>query len=214
MNTFLKLIICIIFVLASSHHVYANEIASITAIRKATKLQIFENGSYKNLDYSNNYLDVIEDLFDTSIGREALLAKNEIVPWIEISTGCKMPEKKEILRKIDFLNPALNIENLVGEMAKEIYRIKSQLIICGVKNVIFNVIEENYLISSTSVARKQMRIFSYGIDYSGGIMKNTLNLKSYFQSPEYEISSGSQFDFKYTKEIEYHSKKLFKQLNP
>ena len=220
MKTFLKLFICIISVLASFHHVYANEIASITAIRKATKVTIFENGSYKNLDYNNNdlgkkelYLDVMEDMFELNIGVEAVLAKKEIVPWVEISNICKMPDKKEILRKIDFLNPAASIEDLVGEMAKEIYRIKGQLIECGVKNVMFNVIEERYLISSPSVARKQLVIFSYMIDYSERFMKIKSNLKSSFQSPEFEIKS-THLDFRNTKEFENHSKKLFKQLNP
>ena len=127
--------------------------------------------------------------------------------------SAKMPDKKEILRKIDFLNPTANTEILVGEMAKEIHRIKDQLIECGIKNVIFNVIEERYLISSPSVARKQMVIFSYMIDYSGRFMQIIANLKSSFQSPEFEIKSP-HLDFRNTKEIEHHSKKLFKQLNP
>lgn len=217
MKTFYKLIICIISVLASHHHVYAIEIASITAIRKATKVTIFENGSYKNLDYIGNndrYLDNWEEVFDTNIGSEAFLAKNEIVTWVDVSNICKMPEKKEILRKIEFLNPAKSIENLVGEMAKEIYGIKGQLIECGIKNVIFNVIEEGYLIGPPSVARKQMVIFSYMIDYSERFMKVKSNIKSSFQSPEFQIGSGSQLDFRYAKEIEHHSKKLFKQVNP
>jgi hypothetical protein len=130
-----------------------------------------------------------EELFDANIGSEAFLAKHEIVPWVDVSNICKMLEKKEILRKIDFLNPTKSIENLVGEMAKEIYGIKGQLIECGIQNVIFNVIEEGYLISSPSVARKQMVIFSYMIDYSGRFMKINSNLKSSFQSPEFEIKS-------------------------
>jgi hypothetical protein len=216
MKTFLKLIICIISALASFHHVHAIEIASITAIRKATKVTIFENGSYKNLDYIGNndrYLDNWEELFDANIGSEAFLAKHEIVPWVDVSNICKMLAKKEILRKIEFLNPTKSIENLVGEMAKEIYGIKGQLIECGIQNVMFNVIEEGYLISSPSVARKQMVIFSYMIDYSGRFMKINSNLKSSFQSPEFEIKSP-HLDFRYAKEIENHSKKLFKQLSP
>ena len=220
MKTFLKLIICIISVLASHHQVYANEIASITAMRKATKVTIFENSTYKNSDFNNNdmgrpesYLDYMEDLFDLNIGREAVLAKKEIVPWVDISNICKMPEKKEILIKIDFLNPAASTDSLVSEMAKEIHKIKSQLIECGINNVMFNVIEERYLISSPSVARKQMVIFSYMIDYSGIFMQIIANLKSSYQSPEFEIKSP-HLDFLNTKEIENHSKKLFKQINP
>jgi hypothetical protein len=207
MNKFFKLII--IFTLASAHYVYADDIASITAIRKATKLQIFENGSYKNLDYIGNndgYLHDSEEFFNASIRTEVRLAKHTFVHWDDISIHCKMPEKNEILRKIDFLNPGINIENLVSEMAKEIGSIKSQLIECGIKNVIFNVIEEGYFMSSPLVARKRMVVFSYMIDYSEIFMKNTLNIKSYFQSPEFKIGSGSQLDFKYTKEIEHHSK--------
>ena len=77
----------------------------------------------------------------------------------------------------------------------------------------FNVIEERYLISSPSVARKQLVIFSYMIDYSERFMKIKSNLKSSFQSPEFEIKS-THLDFRNTKEFENHSKKLFKQLNP
>ena len=220
MKTFLKLTICIISVLASSHHVYAIEIASINAIRNAAKVTIYENGTYKNLDFNNNdlgkkdnYLNLMENIFELNLLKEASLVKNDIVTWAEVSDICKMPEKKEILRKIEFLNPAKSIENLVDEIAKEIFEIKGQLIECGIENVIFNIIEESYLVSSPSVARKQMVIFSYMIDYSGRFRKIKLNLKSSFQSPEFELKS-SHLDFRNTKEIENHSKKLFKKLNP
>ena len=96
MKIFLKLIFCIISVMASPCHVYANEIASITAIRSATKVTIFDNGSYKKLDYHNNYLgkrdnylDVMEDMFDLNIGREAILAKKEVILWSDVSNICK-----------------------------------------------------------------------------------------------------------------------------
>ncbi len=220
MKTFLKLIICIVSVLTSSHQIYANEIASITAIRKATKLQINENGSYKNLDFNYNdldkkdgYLDYMEDIFEMNVRFEATLVKKEIVPWVDVSNVCKMPEKKEILRKIDFLNPTVNAENLVVEMAKEIYKIKSQLIECGIKTVIFNVMEERYLINSPSLARKQMVILSYMIDYSGRFMRIILNSQTSFQTSEFELKSP-HLDFRNRKEIENHSKKLFLQLNP
>ena len=156
----------------------------------------------------------MESIFELNLLKEASLVKNDIVTWAEVSDICKMPEKKEILRKIDFLNPATSIENLVGEMAKEIFGIKGQLIECGIENVIFNVIEESYLVSSPSVARKQMVIISYMIDYSERFMKIKSNIKSSFQSSEFQIGSGSQLDFRYAKEIEHHSKKLFKQVNP
>ena len=176
--------------------------------RVATKIQIASNGSYKILEYISK--DIYIDLLESNIRVEGELAKHEIVEWFEIQTSCKLPEKKEFLKSIDYLNPNITLENSLGELEKQIYKIKNQLVECGINNVLFNVMEESFVMSTESIARKHLKITSYMIDYSGRIRKIKINRTSNYLSNEFDIKSQHP-RFNYKTEIENHSKKLFKE---
>ena len=62
--------------------------------------------------------------------------------------------------------PNMNLENSLGEMAKYIYKIKSQLAECGINNVLFNVIEESVVMITNPLLRYQLKIGSLMIYYS------------------------------------------------
>lgn len=208
MNFFTKIIYFNILFIFSSQQVLADDIAVISLGREVTKIEIASNGSYKILEYI--YKDMYEDLLEANIGVEGGVAKHEIVPWREIQASCKLPEKKEFLKTIDYLNPNLTLEKSLGELEKQIYKIKNQLGECGINNVLFNFMEESFVMSTESIARKQLKITSYMIDYSGRIRKIKINRTSNYQSNEFDIKSQHP-RFNYTSEIENHSKKLFKE---
>jgi len=208
MNFFTKIIYFNIFFIFSSQQVFADDIAVIGLGREATKIQIASNGSYKILEYISK--DIYIDLLETNIRVEGGLAKHEIVEWLEIQASCKLPEKKEFLKTIDHLNPNLTLENSLGELEQQIYKIKNQLGECGINNVLFNVMEESFVMSTESIARKQLKITSYMIDYSGRVRKMKINRTSTYQSNEFDIKSQHP-RLNYKSEIENHSKKLFKE---
>lgn len=208
MNFVTQLIYFIILFVLSSQQVFADEIAVLSLGREASRIQTSSNGD-KILEYTSIYR--YDNLLDAIIGAEGTLAKHDIVNWSDMEGICKIPEKKEILKTIDYLSPNLNLENSLDEMEKQIYKIKSQLGECGISNVLLNIIEETFVMSSEHVMRKQLKIISYMIDYSRIIRKIRINRTSAYQSKEFEIKSQN-LRINFTNEITDHSKKIFKQL--
>lgn len=212
MNFVSKLMIIIFFVL-STNKVFADDIGVIYLVRQASKIEFSQNGTSKILEYRTHDLhEQLEYLLESNIDDEAEVAKHSIVRWLEIQHHCKLPHQVDILDSVEYLNPNMNLENSLGEMAKYIYKIKSQLAECGINNVLFNVIEESVVMTTDPLLRNQLKIGSLMIDYSRGTSKIKLKTISTFQTKEFDVKSQHpKFDYK--SEIENHAKKLFKKIN-